>query len=48
MSKSSDDWNIVFVEIEKPGSRFFRDNSNALHPDFQAGLQQINRWRALT
>ena len=46
MSKSSDDWHLVFVEIEKPQSRFFRDGSNDLHPDFQSALQQIGRWRA--
>lgn len=46
MSKSSDSWHLVFIEIEKPQSRYFKDNSNDLHPDFQKGLQQINRWRA--
>lgn len=46
MSKSSDDWNLVFVEIEKPQSRYFRDNSNEFHPDFLKGLQQIGMWRA--
>ena len=46
MSKSSDDWNLVFVEIEKPQSRYFRDNSNDLHRDFQKALEQIGRWRA--
>lgn len=46
MSKSSDDWNLVFVEIEKPQSRYFRDNSNEFHKDFVKGLQQIGLWRA--
>lgn len=46
MSKSSDSWHAVFVEIEKPQSRYFRDNSNDFHPDFVAALQQIGRWRA--
>lgn len=45
LAKSSDDWNCVFIEIEKPYSRFFKDNSNEFHPDFQEGLQQINKWR---
>lgn len=46
MSKSSDDWNLVFIEIEKPQSRYFRDNSNEFHKDFLKGLQQIGLWRA--
>ena len=46
MSKSSADWNLVLVEIEKPYSRYFKDQSNSLHPDFLAGLDQIARWRA--
>jgi hypothetical protein len=46
LSKSSDDWNCVLIEIEKPGSRFFKDGSNELHPDFSKALQQISSWRA--
>ena len=46
ISKSSDDWNLVFIEIEKPSSRFFRKNSNDFHGDFNSALQQIGRWRA--
>jgi len=46
LSKSSGDWNVVLVELEKPQSRYFKDDAGNLHPDFQAGLQQINRWRA--
>ncbi len=46
LSKSSADWNLVFVEIEKPRSRYFKDNSTDLHPEFLAGLDQIARWRA--
>lgn len=45
LAKSSDDWNCVFIELEKPHSRFFKDNSNNFHSDFLAGLQQINTWR---
>lgn len=45
-SKSSDDWNAVFVELEKPQSRFFKQNSNDFHRDFSAALQQIGRWKA--
>jgi len=46
ISKSSDDWNLVFVEIEKPSSKFFRRNTNDFHSDFHSALQQISRWRA--
>ncbi len=46
LSKSSDDWNAVFIELEKPQSRFFKDNSNDFHPDFVQALQQINQWKA--
>lgn len=46
LSKSSDDWNAVFIELEKPQSKFFREGSNAFHPDFVQALQQINQWRA--
>lgn len=45
-AKSSDDWNAVFVEIEKPSSRFFKGNSNEFHADFVKALQQINQWKA--
>lgn len=45
-SKSSDDWNAVFIEIEKPQSRFFRQGSNEFHPEFVHALEQINQWRA--
>ncbi|RRV10527.1 DUF4263 domain-containing protein [Pseudomonas sp. v388] len=46
MSKSSADWHLVLVEIEKPHSKYFKPSSNDIHPDFLAGLEQINRWRA--
>ena len=45
-SKSTDDWNAVFIEIEKPSSRFFKGNTNEFHPDFLNALQQINQWKA--
>lgn len=45
-SKSSDDWNAVFIELEKPQSRFFRKDSNDFHPEFRQALEQINQWRA--
>jgi hypothetical protein len=46
LAKSSADWNCVLIEIEKPQSRYFKDSSNAFHPDFQGALEQINTWRA--
>lgn len=45
LAKSSADWNCVFVEIEKPHSRFFKNN-NAFHSDFVTALSQITRWKA--
>lgn len=45
-SKSSDDWNAIFIELEKPQSRFFRKDSNEFHPEFTSALEQINQWRA--
>jgi len=45
-SKSSDDWNAVFIEIEKPTSRFFKNGSHEFHNDFVHAMQQINAWRA--
>lgn len=45
-SKSSDDWNAVFIEIEKPQSRFFKGNTNKFHGDFVSALAQISQWRA--
>jgi len=46
MAKSSADWHLVLVEIEKPQSRYFKNDKNELHPDFLAALDQIARWRA--
>lgn len=46
LSKSSDDWNAVFIELEKPQSRFFKKGSNDFHADFVQALQQINQWKA--
>jgi hypothetical protein len=46
MAKSSADWNLVLIEIEKPQSRFFKNDKSDLHPDFLAALDQIARWRA--
>ncbi len=44
LSKSSDTWNVVFIEIEKPSSKLFnRDGSIA--QDLNKGISQINDWR---
>ena len=45
-SKSTVDWNAVFIEIEKPSSRFFKRNTNEFHSDFLKALAQINQWKA--
>lgn len=46
ISKSSADWNIVFIEIEKPHSQYFKNGTDDFHKDFLTGLAQMNRWRA--
>ena len=46
LSKSSDDWNCVLVEIERPDVAFFDGNSNEFSRPFQHALQQINDWKA--
>ncbi|UYK76875.1 DUF4263 domain-containing protein [Xanthomonas sacchari] len=46
LSKSSADWNLVLIEIEKPNSRYFKEWSNDPHQDFLTGLDQVARWRA--
>jgi hypothetical protein len=46
MSKSSADWNLVLIEIEKPHSKYFKNGSNDFHPDFVASYEQITQWRA--
>jgi len=46
MSKSSADWNLILIEIEKPQSKYFKDGSNDLHPDFVSAFSQILQWRA--
>ena len=46
LSKSSDDWNCVFIELERPQAKFFKPKSNELTDEFLAGLNQIDTWRA--
>ena len=45
-SKSTVDWNAVFIEIEKPSSRFFKGSTNQFHSDFRKALHQIDQWKA--
>lgn len=46
LTKSSTDWSIVLIEIEKPGSRFFKAGTKDLHGDFKTGVEQIKAWQA--
>lgn len=46
LSKSSADWHVVFVELERPSTPFFKPGADDLHPEFLNGLNQIDRWRA--
>jgi len=46
LSKSTDDWNCILIEIEKPQSKFFKGSSSDLHSDFVKGVGQITKWRA--
>lgn len=46
MSKSSADWNLVLIEIEKPHSKYFKKDSNDFHTDFISSYDQIIQWRA--
>jgi Domain of unknown function (DUF4263) len=46
LSKSSDDWHCVLVEIERPNAKFFKGNSNDFDPRFSKALDQINTWKA--
>ena len=46
LSKSSDDWNCVFIELESPHASLFRGNSNNLSAKLLAGINQIDTWRA--
>lgn len=46
LSKSSDNWNVVLIEIEKPSSKYFIKNTDKFHKDFTDAIQQMNDWRA--
>ena len=47
ITKSTVQWRCVFIEIERPGYRFFgTSRANAFDAHFKQALQQIGRWRA--
>ncbi|WP_426907124.1 Shedu anti-phage system protein SduA domain-containing protein, partial [Serratia bockelmannii] len=46
LSKSSDNWNVILVEIEKTSSKYFKNNSTTFHAEFNLALQHMNTWRA--
>lgn len=46
LAKSSDNWNAVLIEIEKPSSKYFIGNTTEFHRDFLNAIQQMNDWRA--
>lgn len=46
VTKSSLQWRLVLVEIERPDKTFFRGPSLRLHPDFTAALEQVSDWRS--
>jgi hypothetical protein len=45
MSKSTDDWNYILIELERPSSKFFKDGKNDIHPNFSRAIQQIRAWQ---
>ncbi|MBQ9246454.1 DUF4263 domain-containing protein [bacterium] len=45
LSKSSAEWNIVFIELEKPDSKFF-NNDGTITRDLNVGISQIQDWNA--
>ena len=47
MTKSTTTWWCVFVEIESPNARIFRENAKSVrrHSDFVQALDQIDEWK---
>lgn len=47
LTKSSQEWYIVLIEIEKPSKRIFKRNGNDFEfsSDFNSALNQINNWK---
>lgn len=48
LTKSSDVWNIVLIELENPHKKLFKGKSNRAEfsADYYNALQQIKEWRA--
>ena len=46
LSKSTTKWHCIFVELEKPSSRYFKDGTTELHRDFVKAHQQVKLWQA--
>lgn len=46
LSKSSADWNLVLIEIERPDKPYFNKNTDKLSNDFTSAIQQIHDWKA--
>ena len=46
LSKSSDDWNCVFIELESPHANLFRGSSDKISSQLSKGIDQIDDWRA--
>lgn len=45
-SKSSVDWHAVFIEIEKPQSKYFKGNGSDVSSDFTKAINQIKSWKS--
>ncbi len=45
LTKSSVQWRLVLIEIERPGKHFFRGSTLRLHSDFTTATEQISSWR---
>jgi hypothetical protein len=46
MSKSSDNWNYIFVEIEQPQSLYFKEGGNEFTGEFLRAMEQVKDWKA--
>lgn len=44
ISKSSAEWNLIFIELEKPNSNLFTKEGRYAQ-DLNAGIKQINDWK---
>lgn len=47
LTKSTQEWYVVLVEIEKPSKKIFKRNGNNFEfsSDFNSALEQINTWK---